>query len=191
MDVYQERYLKHQKTKLDNMNKFVGEEKREYTNKEEEILMTFLKNRRSQRAFNKYNIKLEDIITIENAIKLSPSSCNRQAIYGVWATPDGIDQYLVGAKKWANKANSILLLFAAKEAYKSPNEIDFMPYLDGGFVGQTIYLICESLNIGACYVNPNLVKENKEEFNLLYGDDYFVGAFAIGNYNIKALSPNK
>ena len=190
MDIYQERYLKHQHNKTTNMHKFIGEEKLHYTHQEIDTLFKILNNRRSQRNFTKQNIKLDVLKTIEQSIALNPSSCNRKSIYGAWITPEGIDQYLVGAKVWAPKANSILLLFAAKEAYKSPNEKAFMPYLDGGFVAQTLYLVCEVLGIGACFINPNLVKENAEEFTLMYGDDYFVGAFALGNYDYKAKNPN-
>lgn len=79
----------------------------------------------------------------------------------------------MGGKGWLDKANRVFLLFGAKECYKNPKEIPYMPYLDGGFAGQNIYLMCELHSIGCCFVNPN----TEEVF-----EDYLIGAVAIGNY---------
>lgn len=189
MDLFQERYLDHQKRKTDSLEDFKGNNKIEYTFLESTAIKEILYNRRSQRIFNNVPISDENIEWILKAIQIAPSSCNRQAIYVVETTPETAEKYLVGGKNWINKANKVLLLFADKEAYKSPNEKTFMPYLDAGFVGQNIYLMCEALSLGCCFVNPNIRDENKQSFNELFGEDYFCGAVALGNYDKKAKTP--
>ena len=62
-----------------------------------------------------------------------------------------------------------------------------MPYLDAGFVAQSIYLVAEALGVGACFVNPNIREANKGAFN----DEYnqaglrFCGAMALGYYDVR------
>ena len=80
-------------------------------------------------------------------------------------------------------------MFGDKIAYKNPKELPFMPYLDAGAVYENIYLMCEALGLGACMVNPNIRDENKQMFVEKYGQDYFCGAMAIGNYDIKTKKP--
>jgi nitroreductase len=63
-----------------------------------------------------------------------------------------------------------------------------MPYLDAGVIIQTVYLATEALNIGCCYVNPNIREENKEFFKKRFkieGDVLFCGALVLGKYNLK------
>lgn len=73
------------------------------------------------------------------------------------------------------KQEKYIFCFGAKQCYKNPKEIAYMPYLDCGFVAENIYLLCEIMGLGCCFINPNL-KEPLES------EDYFVGAVAIGNY---------
>lgn len=189
MDEFQERYLEHQERKRESLENFKGNEKTTYTNEEKETLLKILSNRRSQRIFNDEMVLPKDIKIIEDAIRITPSSCNRQTIYIQRVDPRMAERFLVGGKGWIGKANKVLFLFASKEAYKSPNEKAFMPFLDVGFVGQNIYLMCEVLGIGCCFVNPNTREENKEAFIKLFGDDYFGGAVALGHYDKKAKKP--
>lgn len=190
MDKFQERYEEHQKRKKE---KFVGEEKKLKTLYDKMVLISIMEERRSQRKFNNTPITEFDKINIEKSVLLSPSSCNRQAIEIFYINPKEAEKYLVGGKNWIKEADKVILLFANKDAYKSPNEKAFMPYLDAGFVGQNIYLMCEALNIGCCYVNPNIRKEDINEFNAIYNHqgNYFCGAVAIGNYTEKAKEPPK
>ena len=188
-DIYQDRYLDHQKRKTKSLEDFQGEDKINYNKKEIDTLFKILSNRRSQRIFNDELVLPEHIELIEEAIRVSPSSCNRQAVYIKRVDPIMAEKYLVGGKGWLYKANKVLFLFASKDAYKSPNEKTFMPYLDAGFVGQNIYLMCEVLGIGCCFVNPNIREENKEKFIEIFGDDYFCGAVALGHYDKKAKKP--
>lgn len=190
-DEFQDRYLDHQKRKSKSLENFDGNNKIEYSLLEQTTLKEVIMNRRSQRVFNDISISDEEMEWILRAIQYAPSSCNRQAIYVKEVKPTEIEQLLVGGKNWINKANKVLFLFASKEAYKSPNEKGFMPYLDAGFAAQNIYLMCEVLGIGCCFVNPNIREENKELFKNLYNqeEDYFCGAVALGHYNKKAKEP--
>ncbi|MPM97261.1 hypothetical protein SDC9_144434 [bioreactor metagenome] len=61
-----------------------------------------------------------------------------------------------------------------------------MPFLDTGFLAMNAYLACESINIGCCYINPNIREENKEIFRKKFGKKTFCGALAIGHYNNKS-----
>lgn len=191
MDVFQDRYLEHQDRKKKALEENIGEEGKHYGLVEKTSLLTIMKNRRSQRLFNSGRIEDEDLNLILTAANEAPSSCNRQAIYLTETYPETAEHYLVGGKGWMDKAEKVLLVFADKEAYKSPNEKGFMPYLDAGFVGQNIYLMCEVLGLGCCFVNPNIREENKEKFVETFGDDYFCGAVALGKTKIKSKRPPK
>lgn len=78
------------------------------------------------------------------------------------------------------------------EAYKSPAEVDFMPYLDAGFIGMNVYYSATALGLGCCFVNPNIREENRKEFNSIFNKEYrFCGAIALGNYNKKTIEVKK
>ena len=192
--IYQERYLEHQSRKIESLKGKKEETSFEKNTNFEvkqklENFLELITNRRSQRQFNMIPISNSELFYIRKAIQLTPSSCNRQAIYIIDTDKDFAESMLVGGKGWINKANKIFLVFADRKAYKSPSEKLFMPYLDAGFVSQNVYLMCETLNIGCCFVNPNMINENIEIFENKYGDDIFCGALVIGNYNEKANTP--
>jgi len=191
MDQFQERYLEHKERKTNTLDNQEGVLYQPNTKEELETFKKILLNRRSQRIFNKEEITKEEIELLEQAIIHSPSSCNRQAIYIKYVDPYIAEQYLVGGKRWSDKANKVMLVFASRLAYKNPAELPFMPYLDAGFVGQSVYLMAEALNIGCCFVNPNIREENKDLFNQIHNkeDDYFCGAIILGKYDIKAKQP--
>lgn len=189
-DIFQQRYLEHQERKTRSLENFIGEEKPK-NNDYLLPLISVMQNRRSQRIFNDIPIEYGDLTYIMEVTRLAPSSCNRQAVYLKEANPEYAEQILVGGKRWINKASKVLFLFASKEAYKSVNEKVFMLYLDAGVVMAFISLMCEAKGIGSCIVNPNMKEENKEEFANKYGDDYFCGAIALGNYDKKSPKPPK
>lgn len=188
-DKYQKSYLEHQENKL----KRIGNNGPiKYNLEEQEVLFEIMRNRRSQRIFNNKVITEDEFNLLYNGLELAPSSCNRQAIEIEEISVEDGEKFLVGATNWGNNASMCLLLFANNQAYKSPNEKGFMPYLDAGFVAQNIYLLSEVLGIGCCFVNPNLRKENKEEFEKYYKlDNYFCGAIFLGHYDKKAKTPPK
>lgn len=179
MDDFQERYLKHQENKKQTIENNIKIKKQDYNLIEKMSVVKVIKNRRSRRIFIDKKI---DSSYLVDALETAPSSCNRKAIYLLQVEPSDIEKYLVGGKNWLDKASEVWLLFGNREAYKSPNEKSFMPYLDAGFVGQNIYLLSEINNAGCCFVNPNIREENKEEFNNKYNNhnDYFCGAIALG-----------
>lgn len=171
-DQYQERYKNHQSRKRDQ-------------------LIEILNSRVSQRIFNGEPITENEIKAILINMAKVPNSCSRQAVYAKIIEQrdekELLGAFLVGGVGWIHRAEKILLLFAAKEAYKAGDEVLFMPYLDAGAVLMTSYLICESMNIGVCFVNPNIRKRNLEFFNKNFNDkdDIFCGALAIGKYDKK------
>jgi len=167
-DIYQERYLDHQENrKPKTINSKV---KREYyTELEVDGLVKILEQRKSTRKFNG-KLKENEIYQIISMAKLAPSSCNRKAI-DIIKCPDNVRDVLVGGKGWCHKKCTVLLFKPNIDAYKSPYERDFMPYLDTGFMAQNIYLYCEAVGLGCCYINPNT-------YNML--ETNITGAMAIG-----------
>ena len=186
MDEFQKRYLEHQERKKE----MITEDTKIYNPEEYKFLKKVMERRRSQRVFNDVKVTDRDIDLLLEAIRVAPSSCNRQAVYAVISDDmEYISNTLVGAKGWSNNGNKAILIFADSRAYKSPNEKGFMPFLDAGFAAQNVYLMAEVLALGACYVNPNIREENKQAFIDKYGEDYFCGAFVIGHYDKKAKKP--
>lgn len=172
MDIYQERYLEHIENKLKRK-----QIKNVYNDRAKEIFNEIISNRKSIRRFNKNKIDDSILSLLDYALETAPSSCNRKGIYYEEVSPEYAEQVLVGGKNWVKNANRVFFLFGAKECYKNPKEISYMPFLDGGFAGQNIYLLCELNSIGCCFINPN----SKEK---LENEDYFVGAVAIGDYDV-------
>lgn len=163
MDIYQKRYLAHQKRKF-----------------------AFLRdNRRSRRVFTKEHLTKAELEYIREAIKKAPSSCNRKGIeiktYRKSINKKKLEEFLVGGREWLGKADVIILLFANMLAYKSPNEVDYMPYLDAGIIASQVYMAAEAIGIGMCFVNPNTILGFREEYNKK--KLRFCGAIALGNYN--------
>lgn len=187
VDVYQERYLEHQARKRESISG-----KPQMDAEVRCALFGILRARKSQRIFSEAEITEVELNQIYEAIRLSPSSCNRQAILVKPVTEERekaeLDCLLVGGKNWLGGAQIILLLFADMLAYKSPAERDFMPYLDAGFVGENVYLAATALNIGACFVNPNIRKEDRGQFDRQFNPRglQFCGAMALGKYTVSA-----
>jgi len=188
MDIYQKRYLEHQESKK---NMAATEEKTFYSDSEIAPLFDIMYNRRSQRLFNSEDVSEEDLVTIINAANAAPSSCNRKAVeLKVVESKESIEKLsnlLVGGTGWMKNANKVILLVANMVGYKSPAEVDFMPFLDSGFIAQNIYLACEAIGVGVCFINPNIRTENVSEFNssFLSEEHKFCGALALGMYNLR------
>lgn len=194
IDKFQERYLKHQERKSRMLSG-------EIENGEEKIFDNYafaeiFRNRVSQRIFNEDRITDDELNYIKEAIVDTPSSCNRQAVQIKMIRhsddKDKLEELLVGGSKWISKADIIILLLADMEAYKSPAEVNFMPYLDAGFIGMSVYYASTAIGVGCCFVNPNIREQNKEEFKNIYAKDYrFCGAIALGHYDKKAINIKK
>jgi len=191
-DIYQDRYLKHQARKKDSLMSNWGTEYKKYKISHRAKLLELIESRRSQRIFNRDPIVDDEINTILDAIDKVPSSCDRQGItYIVYNTRDAKDLLgglLVGGVGWVQRADMIILLFADMQSYKNPAERSNMPFLDAGVVVQQTYLIAEALNIGCCFVNPNIRDGNKKFFNKKFNqsEHLFCGALALGKYDKKA-----
>ena len=182
-DIYQKRYLAHQQKKRKSLTPQTRKLNR-YTKKERDIFFKVLENRRSQRIFTNEET---DIKRLLDAINIAPSSCDRKGAYVKVITErkdkEILSGLLVGGVGWSYRGDKILLIVANQMAYKSPAE-KVMPYLDAGVIVQTAYLACEVMELGCCYVNPNIREENKEFFENRFLDkgEIFCGALIIGKY---------
>lgn len=154
-----------------------------------------ISRRRSYRVFSDKQIDNLRLSSILVAGSESPSSCNRQAIYTQISFDNKLlDELLVGGKNWVGEAPLVLLLWAAMEAYKSPFEKEYMPYLDAGFFASNMIYRAETLNIGTCFINPQVKKENINRFNKEFrpGEDFlFCGAVAFGYSTHGVTTPEK
>jgi len=192
-DVYQERYIAHQKRKKESLISSFGTTKfKTYNSKVFDTVLEVFKNRRSQR-FYSGEVSSQELEKLMSIIRTMPSSCDRKPIFiSCIESRDSkalLGGLLVGGVGWVHRSDKIILLFADMTAYKNPAERDNMPYLDAGVCIQSLYIGAEALNIGGCYVNPNIREENKDIFNKRFNPkgDLFCGAFAIGKYNKKAI----
>jgi len=187
-DIYQDRYIKHQKAKK---NMTATDKKPEYTDTEIMTVFKVMHERRSQRLFNDEDIDTDRLKGIMKAAELAPSSCNRKAVRTELIRSEHdislLSKLLVGGSGWLGNANAVVLLLADMRAYKSPAEVGFMPFLDAGVIAQNVYLIGEALGVGVCFVNPNIREADKEEFDFSFlPDGYrFCGALALGNYDLR------
>lgn len=181
IDVYQQRYLDHMDRKRESIKPRPAER----------TFWNVLRSRRSQRSFSSYPLSEDTLNHIYEAIRLAPSSCNRQAIVvkkiAVFSLLKRLEELLVGGAGWLSGASVVLLLFADMEAYKSPIEKDYMPWLDAGFVAQNVYLAAEAMGIGCCYVNPHIKGKGVQlvDQQLNPRSLRFCGAIALGHYDTR------
>ena len=168
MDKYQERYLAHQKRK-------------------QAVLAEIMSQRHSERVFLSDPVSESDLKIISYAAESAPSSCDRKAVNGLLVTDRHLKNLLsgllVGGVGWIHRAPLIVTLFADMDAYKSPDERIYMPYLDAGHLSQNIQLAVVSCGLSSCYCNPNCHYTNVLNKHFApdsYGDPLFVGAIAIG-----------
>lgn len=168
IDTYQQRYLAHQA-------------------KKRQQLVQIFSERTSQRIFNNLPIADQTLEEILAHAALAPSSCNRQGVYAQVhrsrEQKEILSGILVGGVGWVHRADAVILLFSAKNAYKAEGEIAFMPFLDAGVTLAYLLLTGETHGIGMAYVNPNIRKCYQGIFQQLYGDDIFCGAVACGHYD--------
>lgn len=164
-DAYQQRYLKHQQDKKNE-------------------LIKIMKQRHSNRMFSKKEIDDKTIKELVKVVDLAPSSCNRKAVKVKVITDKDqkalLGGILVGGVGWIHRAPAILLVTADPKAYKAGKEIDFMPYLDGGVVSQQLALMATTLGIHGCFANPNIRDFNKDHYHKIFGPEILTMAFAIG-----------
>jgi nitroreductase len=164
-DKYQVRYTAHQERK-------------------KKVLVEIMKQRHSNRMFSEIPVEQEKIDELIKVVNLCPSSCDRKAV-DVQVISDRdkkslLGGILVGGVGWIHRASHIILIQADPIAYKAGNEIDFMPYLDGGVVIQQLYLMASTLGLSCCFVNPNVREMNIEHYKRIFGDKILCGAFVVG-----------
>jgi len=191
MDIYQKRYLNHQKRKADFIKNGYGDDLTYYDSRIRFHLFNILDNRRSQRVFNDEPITEDMFIKLIAAMEMAPSSCDRRGVKGRFVKNrneiEDISKRLVGGRGWADKAKAMILLYADMRAYKSPVEKDYMPYLDTGFMGQNIYLVCETHTLGCCFINPNVKDKKTFDARYLTKHQRLMGVMALGYYDRKAM----
>lgn len=149
------------------------------------VLEEIMKERHSDRVFEKTEVDRNKIDKMFEAIDLCPSSCSRKAIYTILVVErdekELLGGVLIGGIGWINRAPAIMLIFADPVAYKAGKEIEFMPFLDAGVVVEQLYLVAATLGLKCCFCNPNIRDMNKKHFAEVFGDGIFCGAFAFGN----------
>ena len=187
-DIYQSRYLAHQAKKKEQMTG-QGEEPQHLSEYMPVVAEKLLTHRRSQRLFNSEPIPGEILDKIIGAATYAPNSCNRHGVR-LLTVIDRTEKtllsgILVGGAGWVHRADTVVLFIADPDAYKSPNEKDFMHYCDVGFTAMNMWLMAEAHNVGACYINPNIMPVNKPIFTERFGEGIFCGALALGNYDIR------
>ena len=164
-DKYQERYLAHQLDK-------------------QQQLIAIMNERHSNRIFKNTPVEEEKINSLIKVIDTIPSSCDRKAISVKVITDKDqkalLGGILVGGVGWIHRAPAIILVMADPKAYKAENEINFMPYLDGGIASQQLALMATTLGIHGCFANPNIRSFNKEHFQKVFGPGILTMAFAVG-----------
>lgn len=182
--IYQQRYLNHQARKKEQITKSIGEDVFFEVMPD---VMTVLDRRRSQRLYTNEQISSNELDVILKAATMSPNSCNRHGvllkIVSDRREKELLGGLLVGGVGWVHRAHTIILFLADPVAYASPNERDFMHYCDVGFKAMSMWLAAESINIGACYINPNLVDESIFKLRFSGGDLIFCGALALGHFD--------
>ena len=168
-DIYQKRYLDHQKRKAN-------------------MLFEIMNERHSERVFDpNLGITYDEQQKLIDASRLAPSSCSRRAVSVIPEenryNKNLLAGLLIGGTGWLHRAPIILMLWAEMEAYKSPNERIYMPYLDAGHISQSIQLTATSIGLGSCFCNPNCMYV--DTLNSYFApkdmtDPLFVGAIAVG-----------
>jgi nitroreductase len=178
-DIYQLRYLNHQAKKKAMLESAYKE--KHIRQKKNPKFWDVIEHRQSTRIFSGERVNEKDLEKLRNSCGLVPSSCNRFGVSVVEISDRKnkslLSGKLVGGVGWVHRAEIIALLIADMNAYKSPNERDFMPYLDAGVLAEHIMLTAESLNIASCFINPNL-----NEPLQLQDNERFCGAVALGRY---------
>jgi len=190
LDKYQDRYLKHQEKKKKQLMFSEGYQiQTSYVD-----IPLALNRRRSQRVFISKPITYNELDAILWAATVSPSSCNRHGIslkvIDSRSDKELLSGLLVGGIGWVHRADKIILLLADPDAYKSPNEKEFMHYCDAGFKAMAMWMMAEHFGLGACYINPNIT--HKDIFASKFGGRYiFCGALAIGHYEKRAFPADR
>jgi nitroreductase len=164
-DLYQERYLAHQKRKA-------------------AVLAELLAERHSERMFADGPVPDEVLAGLVDVAARAPSSCDRKAIsVRVVVDRDSkalLGGLLVGGTGWVHRAPAVLLLFADPQAYKAGDEITFMPYLDAGVIVGQMDLAAGAGGLARCYINPNIREGNQLHFAQTFGSGVYCGALAVG-----------
>jgi nitroreductase len=165
VDEYQQRYLAHQERKRD--------------------VLKLIAERHSERQFAEREFSAGDdpFAALVYAIDHAPSSCDRRGVKFefVWGRKHKalLSGALVGGVGWLHRASAVIVFYADMDAYKSPAEKGFMPYLDTGFMAQNAYLACTELGLASCFVNPNAYYDIPKLLGWS-GNLLVTGAMAIG-----------
>jgi nitroreductase len=173
-DPYQEAYLLHQARKKQQILQYKSEP-----------FAYLAESRHSCRVFKSDPVPSESISRLASLLNLAPSSCNRKAVSStLYSSPliSPLESLLVGGRAWLGNAPNCLLIFADPLAYKAPGELSFMPYLDSGFYAMNALYALHSLNLGACFINPNIRESDLPVFSSTYNPAslIFTGALAFG-----------
>jgi len=180
-DDYQRRYEEHRKRKAEA----IKQRPRRLTERNPQ--------RRSIRVFEDRDLPKESLDGIVESARYAPQSCNRQAMTLKVVRGTQVHNLLAGGEGWLGNARLVILVFADLAAYKSPIEVDFMPWLDAGVMLTTIAYAAHTAGLGACIVNPSIRLENVEGFAEKFNPEgrLFCGAVALGYAAVIPECPEK
>jgi len=185
-DIFQARYIEHQQRKRLVIQ---GPPCTGAVMLPEAQFDTLIAVRQSVRAFDACPVDPTHVDRLLNAVRLAPSSCNRQAVVvGVVTDAESIqalERMLVGGAGWLHRAPLVLLFFADPIAYKSPAEKVYMPYLDVGAACMQASLAARRHGLGTCWVNPNIHNDRLGPFHYRFNPDSLLlgSALACGYVN--------
>ncbi len=134
----------------------------------ETVLLDILKDRRSIRFWEKYELTEKEFELLVNAAKWAPSSSHRQPWHFLLTRDKEKIKILAELRdqKFVGKAPNCILVLINLQAYTGV-EIDYTPYLDAAAAIQNLLLMAHVNGLGACWVNfgkkeiPDVKKMNK------------------------------
>lgn len=156
-------------------------------------LAAIMKKRHSNRIFDKREVDPDTIEYLAEMCKYTPSSCDRRAVRLKLVTERDdkalLSGLLVGGTGFVHRIPALFLLFADKDSYKAGDppgsEVEYNAPLDSGIIVQQLYLTATSMDLNACFINPQIRERNKQYFYDTFkpkdwNNPLFMGAFGFG-----------
>lgn len=156
-------------------------------------LAAIMKQRHSNRIFDKAEVPTELVNELSDICKYTPSSCDRRAIRLKLITErddkDLLGGLLVGGTGFIHRVPAIFLLFGDRDSYKAGDppgsEVNYNLPLDSGIIVNQLWLYAISKGLHATFVNPQIRERNKDYFYNSFApkgweNPEFMGAFCFG-----------
>ncbi|MBI4665125.1 MAG: nitroreductase family protein [Nitrospinae bacterium] len=154
-------------------------------------LLRLMRARRTRRFWLNEPLTDEQRAKITEASQLTPSSCNRQPLSLIFVEEPELKKFITGAigggYQFFNDAPAIIVAVSDGRDYRYPDD-RVTPYAEAGAAIQNIYLVCETMGLGACwgsFTSFNNVGDEAEVRRRLGIPDthLIVAALAVGRSN--------